>query len=98
MPVNHDQFTAGDRFAKMLDEKMELERALAEAEEMDEMELALKFLGSRSRMFLKRFYTDSDRQNTHSLLMKGLGISSTQVYRERDEALDKLYSILYAEV
>ena len=29
MPVNHDQFTAGDRFAKMLDEKMELERALA---------------------------------------------------------------------
>ena len=98
MPVNHDQFTAGDRFAKMLDEKMALERAMAEAEEMDEMELALKSLSSRSRMFLKRFYTDSDRQNAHSLLMKGLGLSSTQIYRERDEALDKLYSILYAEV
>ena len=98
MPTNHDQFAADDRFAEMLDEKMELERALAEAEEMDEMELALKSLSSRSRMFLKRFYTDSDRQNAHSLLMKGLGLSSTQIYRERDEALDKLYSILYAEV
>ena len=39
MPVNHDQFAASDHFAEMLDEKMELERALAaEAEEDDEDE------------------------------------------------------------
>lgn len=97
MPANHDQFAAGDRFAEMLDEKMNMEKALA-AEELDEMELALKFLDSRSRIFLKRFYLDTDRQNAHSLLMEELGLSSTHIYRERDESLDKLYNILYAEV
>jgi len=97
MPVNHDQFAADDRFAGMLDEKLNMERALA-AEELDEMELALKFLDSRSRIFLKRFYLDTDRQNAHSSLMEELGLSSTHIYRERDESLDKLYNILYAEV
>lgn len=97
MPVNHDQFAAGDHFAEMLDEKMELERALAAEAAEDAMELALRFLSSRSRMFLKRFYIDSDRRNAQASLMNGLGISSTQAYRERDGALDELYNILYAE-
>ncbi|MDD2296085.1 MAG: hypothetical protein PHC36_09105 [Eubacteriales bacterium] len=98
MPVNHDQFAAGDHFAEMLDEKMELERALAaEVEEQDAMELALKFLSSRSRMLLKRFYIDNDHRNACATLMGGLGISAAHVYRERDGALDELYNILYAE-
>ena len=37
MPVNHDQFAASDHFAEMLDEKLELERALAAEAEEDEI-------------------------------------------------------------
>ncbi len=98
MPVNHDQFAAGDRFAEMLDEKMELERALAEAEEVDEMELALGFLDGKSRLFLRMFYLDDNPRNARDTLMRSLDLSSACVYKIRDAALDKFYNILYPEV
>ncbi len=99
MPVNHDQFAAGDHFAEMLDEKMELERALAtEAEDEDAMELAFKFLDGQSRLFLRMFYLDDNPKKARDNLMRSLDISSPSVYKIRDAALDKLYDILYTEV
>ncbi len=97
MPTNHDQFAASDHLAELLDEKFELERLMAEAEGSDEIELALKYLDSQSRMFLIRFYLDDNPRKALSSLMNGLNYSSTQVYRIRNDALDKLYNILYAE-
>ena len=98
MPVNHDQFAAGDHFAEMLDEKMELERALAvEEEEDDAMGLALKFIDGQSRLFLRMFYLEDNAKKARDNLMRSLGISSPSVYKVRDSALDKLYDVLYTE-
>ena len=100
MPVNHDQFAAGDHFAEMLDEKMELERALAvEAEEdvTNDVRNALAYLDAQSRMFIEQFYLDENPKDACKTLMNGLGYASSHIYRIRDAALDKLYSIMYAE-
>lgn len=98
MPVNHDQFAACDHFAGMLDEKIELERVLAEMEEVDEMELALGFLDGQGRLFLEMFYLDNDAKNARNTLMRSLNLSSASVYKIRDAALDKLYNIMYSGV
>lgn len=98
MPVNHDQFAAGDRFAEMLDEKMELERALADADAgRDELELALGFLDGQSRLFLRMFYLEDNPRKAKDNLMRSLNLSSTGVYNIRNEALDKFYNIIYPE-
>lgn len=100
MPVNHDQFAAGDHFAEMLDEKMELERALVaevEEDEMDDMRNAIAYLDSQSRMFIEQFYLDENPKEACKTLMNGLGYASSHIYRIRDAALDKLYTILYTE-
>lgn len=98
MPTNHDQFAAGDHFAGMLDEKIALEKALAEMEEVDEMELALGFLDGQGRLFLEMFYLDNDAKNARNTLMRSLNLSSASVYKIRDAALDKLYNIMYSGV
>jgi len=98
MPTNHDQFAAGDHFAEMLDEKMELERALAaEAEQMDDVRNALDYIDGQSRLFLEQFYLGANPKKALTILMRGLGYSAPAVYKIRNAALDKLYNILYAE-
>lgn len=97
MPTNHDQLAAGDRFAEMLDEKMLLEKTLAE-EDVDEMELALGFLDGQGCLFLEMFYLDNDAKNARNSLMRSLNLSSASVYKIRDTALDKLYNIMYSGI
>ncbi|MDD2396133.1 MAG: hypothetical protein PHG12_10385 [Sphaerochaeta sp.] len=97
MPTNHDQFAAGDRFAEMLDEKMELERALAEVEEVDEMAVALSVLDERARDVIDEFYFgDQPKKATENLCVL-YGLSSTWIYHIRDTALDELADILQPE-
>lgn len=93
MPVNHDQFAASDHFAEMLDEKMELERALA-AEEEDEMGAALKGLDKREQAVIDEFYLGDQSRKATELLCALYGLSSTWIYKIRDTALDTLYDLL----
>ena len=95
MPTNHDQFAAGDRFAEMLDEKMELERALAE-DDSDEVEMAaiLAVLDKRDQAVIEEFYLGDQPRKAIETLCALYGLSSTHVYRIRDAALDALYDAL----
>ena len=95
MPVNHDQFAASDHFAEMLDEKMELERALA-AEE-DEMAVALSVLDERARDVIDEFYLGDQPKKATEHLCALYGLSSTWIYHIRDTALDELADILQPE-
>ena len=95
MPVNHDQFAASDHFAEMLDEKMELERALA-AEE-DEMAVALSVLDERARDVIDEFYLGDQPKKATENLCALYGLSSTWIYHIRDTALDELADILQPE-
>lgn len=94
MPVNHDQFAAGDHFAEMLDEKMELERALAAEAEEDEMAVALSVLDEREQTVIDEFYLGDQPRKATEVLCALYGLSSTWIYRIRDDALDKLFNIL----
>ena len=102
MPVNHDQFAASDHFAEMLDEKMELERALAaEAEEddedEDEMAVALSVLDERERTVIDEFYIGDQPRKATETLCALYGLSSTWIYHIRDTALDELVNIIHPE-
>ena len=99
MPVNHDQFAASDHFAEMLDEKMELERALAaEAEEddedEDEMAVALSVLDERERTVIDEFYIGDQPRKATETLCALYGLSSTWIYHIRDTALDEIANII----
>jgi len=94
MPTNHDQFAAGDRFAEMLDEKIEVERALAaEAAEEDEMAVALSVLDERARDVIDEFYLGDQPKKATENLCALYGLSSTWIYHIRDTALDELADI-----
>ena len=98
MPVNHDQFAASDHFAELLDEKMELERALAaEVEEEDEMAVALSVLDERARDVIDEFYFGDQPKKATENLCALYGLSSTWIYHIRDTALDELADILQPE-
>lgn len=98
MPTNHDQFAAGDRFAEMLDEKIEVERALAaEAAEEDEMAVALSILDERARDVIDEFYLGDQPKKATENLCALYGLSSTWIYHIRDTALDELADILQPE-
>ena len=98
MPTNHDQFAADDGFAEMLDEKMELERALAaEVEEEDEMAVALSVLDERARDVIDEFYLGDQPKKATENLCALYGLSSTWIYHIRDTALDELADILQPE-
>ncbi len=97
MPVNHDQFAASDHFAELLDEKMELERALAEATEEDEMAVALSVLDERARDVIDEFYFGDQPKKATENLCALYGLSSTWIYHIRDTALDELADILQPE-
>ena len=97
MPVNHDQFAASDHFAEMLDEKMELERALAveEEEDEDEMAVALSVLDERDQLIINQFYLSKAPRKATATVGAVISLSSSQIYRLRDEALDELYTVLF---
>ena len=94
MPVNHDQFAASDHFAEMLDEKMELERALAAEEDEDEMAAIIAVLDERDRTVIDEFYLGDQPRKATETLCALYGLSSTWIYKIRDEALDALYDAL----
>ena len=95
VPINHDQFAAQDHFAQMLDEKMELERAMAEnSNEEDEMAALLAVLDDRDRAVIKEFYLSDVPTKAMNYLCGALELGSAQVYRIRDNTLDELADLL----
>lgn len=96
LPTNHDQFAASEAFTQMLDEKMELERAMAEMDEPeeDEMAVVLAVLDERDRAVLEEFYLGDQPRKATEHLCTIYALSSTQIYRIRDSALDELADFL----
>ena len=95
MPTNHDQFMAQDHFAEMLDEKMELERALAgEDEDEDDMKSALSVLDEREQYAIEQFYLSDEPTKAMEYLVAALQICPAHVYRIRNSALDELANFL----
>ena len=93
MPVNHDQFAAQEHFAEMLDEKLELEKALV-AEEEDPVLLALAAMDIRDRRVIEEFYVGDEPKKATEYLCLAYALSSSQIYRIRDEAVDELARIM----
>lgn len=91
MPTNHDQFAAQDHFAEMLDEKMELERALASEDEDDgNVAALLGALDERSRSIIEDYYLSDNSKEAVESLSAILRICPAHVYRIRNSALDEL--------
>lgn len=93
MPTNHDQFAAQDHFAEMLDEKMELERALA-AEDEDVLMSVIGALDERDRYFIEQFFLSDNPKQAADYLRTVYSMSSAQVYKARDAAIDALYEVV----
>lgn len=95
MPVNHDQVAAQDRFIAMIDEKMELERALSiQTSEGQAMEVILRSLNEKARIAITGFYLSPRPYKALNTLQLMLNMSTTAVYRLRDNALDDLAEML----
>ena len=76
------------------DEKMELERALAAEEDEDEMAAIIAVLDERDRTVIDEFYLGDQPRKATETLCALYGLSSTWIYKIRDEALDALYDAL----